>query len=123
MNFFATRELLARLTREDVSAEALRFRDVRRTFVGGVPVILLRLSFSGELGYEIYCEPQFHLALFEQIERQVQSKGPFQGASAHAMQQGVLLVAEDPDKVRVSQGARCPALARARDAHPVGAGG
>ena len=65
-----SRELLARLTREDVSAEALRFRDVRRTFVGGVPVILLRLSFSGELGYEIYCEPQFHLALFEQIERQ-----------------------------------------------------
>src|SRR5689334_5233269 len=50
----------------------------------------------------------------EQIERQVQSKGPFQGASAHAMQQGVLLVAEDPDKVRVSQGARCPAYAPVR---------
>ena len=29
----------------------------------------------------------------EQIERQVQSKGPFVGASGHAMQQGVLLVA------------------------------
>ena len=50
----------------------------------------------------------------EQIERQVQSKGPFLGASAHAMQQGVLLVAEDPDKVRVSQGARCPAYAPVR---------
>ena len=45
----------------------------------------------------------------EQIERQVQSKGPFQGAGAHAMQQGVLLVAEDQDKVKVTQGARCPA--------------
>ena len=63
-----SRELLQRITREDVSAAAFRFRDVRRTFVGGVPVVLVRLSFSGELGFEIYCEPQFHLALFEQIE-------------------------------------------------------
>ena len=50
----------------------------------------------------------------EQIERQVQSKGPFQGAGAHAMQQGVLLVAEDQDKVKVTQGARCPAQAPVR---------
>src|SRR6187401_1451306 len=33
----------------------------------------------------------------EQIERQVQTKGPFQGAGSHAMQQGVLLVADDMD--------------------------
>ncbi|MBH0184379.1 MAG: hypothetical protein HP477_02860, partial [Nitrospira sp.] len=50
----------------------------------------------------------------EQIERQVQSTGPFQGAGAHAMQQGILLVAEDPDKVKVTQGARCPAHAPVR---------
>ncbi|MBM4231211.1 MAG: FAD-dependent oxidoreductase [Gammaproteobacteria bacterium] len=63
-----SRELLQRITRDDVSAAKLRFRDVRRSFVGGVPVILVRLSFSGELGYEIYCEPQFQLALFEALE-------------------------------------------------------
>ena len=62
-----SRELLQRLTRDDVSATGMKFRDARRTFVGGVPVILLRLSFSGELGYEIYTEPQFHLALWEQL--------------------------------------------------------
>ena len=50
----------------------------------------------------------------EQIERQVQTKGPFQGAGAHAMQQGILLVAEDQDKVKVTQGARCPAQAPIR---------
>jgi manganese oxidase len=50
----------------------------------------------------------------EQIERQVQSKGPFQGAGSHAMQQGVLLVAEDQDKVKVGQGSRCPASAPVR---------
>src|SRR5256712_11087117 len=50
----------------------------------------------------------------EQIERQVNSKGQFVRASGHAMQQGVLLVAEDPDKVKVNQGSRCPANAPVR---------
>ncbi len=62
------RELLARITRLDVSHNALKFRDVRETVVGGVPVTLLRLSFSGELGFEIYCAPQFQLRLWEAIE-------------------------------------------------------
>lgn len=62
------RQLLQRITREDVSAQGLTFRSIRRTVVGGVPAYLVRLSFSGELGYEIYCEPQYHLALWEQIE-------------------------------------------------------
>lgn len=63
-----SRELLARITRDDVSAEAFKFRDLRQTFVGGVPVILNRISFSGELGYEIYCRPQYLLRLAEAIE-------------------------------------------------------
>jgi dimethylglycine dehydrogenase len=62
-----SRELLSRITREDVSGEALKFRDIRRTFVGGVPAIASRISFSGELGYEIYCAPQFQLRLYEAI--------------------------------------------------------
>ncbi|UCH75386.1 MAG: FAD-dependent oxidoreductase [Rhodospirillales bacterium] len=65
-----SRQLLAGLCREDVSTEALKFRDIRRTFVGGVPALLGRLSFSGELGYEIYCAPQFQLKLFERIEEE-----------------------------------------------------
>ncbi len=63
-----SRELLSRITRDDVSADALKFRDTRKTFVGGVPVVLNRLSFSGELGYEIYCRPQYLIRLAEEIE-------------------------------------------------------
>lgn len=63
-----SRGLLQRITREDVGAEAFRFRDLRQTFVGGVPAILNRISFSGELGYEIYCKPQYLLCLAETIE-------------------------------------------------------
>jgi dimethylglycine dehydrogenase len=61
------RELLSRITREDVSSEGLRFRDIRRTFIGTVPATLLRLSFSGELGFEIYVEPEYQLKLYEEI--------------------------------------------------------
>ena len=46
----------------------MKFRDCRMTFVGGVPVILNRISFSGELGYEIYCRPQYLIKLAEAIE-------------------------------------------------------
>ncbi|MEM9277861.1 MAG: FAD-dependent oxidoreductase [Pseudomonadota bacterium] len=63
-----SRELLSRITRDDVSAESFKFRDLRQTTVGGVPVILNRISFSGELGYEIYCKPQYLLRLSEAVE-------------------------------------------------------
>ena len=62
------RALLERIVREDVSAEAFRFRDIRQTHVGGAPAILSRISFSGELGYEIYVAPHYQIALAEAIE-------------------------------------------------------
>ncbi len=63
-----SRDLLARISRDDVTSEGFRFRDIRRTFVGGVPAILARLSFSGELGYEIYVAPEYQRRLAEAIE-------------------------------------------------------
>jgi len=63
-----SRELLSRLTREDVSSDAFKFRDIKDTFIGGVPALCVRLSFTGELGYEIYVAPQFQLKLFEEIQ-------------------------------------------------------
>ena len=62
-----SRELLQRLTREDVSATAFRFMDIRRMEIGGVAAIVARVSFTGELGYEIYCAPDYLLALHEAI--------------------------------------------------------
>jgi dimethylglycine dehydrogenase len=70
-----SRELLSRITRDDVSDAALKFRDIRETFVAGVPVILSRISFSGELGFEIYCAPQFQMKLFEAIEAEGRDLG------------------------------------------------
>ncbi|SLN18414.1 4-methylaminobutanoate oxidase (formaldehyde-forming) [Roseovarius litorisediminis] len=63
-----SRALLQKITRKDVSAEGFKFRDLEQTYVGSVPVVLNRISFSGELGYEIYCKPQYLIRLSEAIE-------------------------------------------------------
>ena len=63
-----SRELISKISREDFSNKGFKFRDTRETFVGGVPVIVNRISFTGELGYEIYTAPQFQIKLFEEIE-------------------------------------------------------
>jgi sarcosine oxidase subunit alpha len=48
------RELLSRLTDLDLSAEAFTYLDAKRGLVAGVPCLLLRIGFVGELGYEIH---------------------------------------------------------------------
>ena len=48
------RDLLADCTRDDVTA--LRFMDVRRMTIGQVACIVQRVSYTGDLGYEIYCD-------------------------------------------------------------------
>ena len=63
-----SRELLKRITRDDVSKGSFRFRDIRQTYIGNVPAIIIRMSFSGELGYEIYCKPHYLIKLAENIE-------------------------------------------------------
>jgi dimethylglycine dehydrogenase len=70
-----SRELLSKLTREDVSSDAFKFRDIRDTFIAGVPALCVRISFTGELGYEIYVAPQYQLKLFEEIEEAGQDLG------------------------------------------------
>ncbi len=78
-----SRELLSRISRDDVSAGGLKFRDIRRTFVGGVPAISTRLSFSGELGYEIYVAPEYQIKLYDAITEAGEDLGlKFYGARA-----------------------------------------
>jgi len=50
------RDLLARVTRSDVSGAAFRFMDVRPMTVGMADCIVQRVSYTADLGYEIYCD-------------------------------------------------------------------
>ena len=48
------RDVLAACTRADVSATALRFMDARSIDVGPYQALVQRVSYTGDLGYEIY---------------------------------------------------------------------
>jgi dimethylglycine dehydrogenase len=62
-----SRALLQTLTRDNLDKDNFKFSEIRETSLAGVPVILVRLSFSGELGYEIYCKPVYLRKLHQAI--------------------------------------------------------
>lgn len=62
-----SRDLLARLTRDDVSNQAFPFMAFRRLEVGLVPALVGRLSYTGELGYEFWVKPEYQLALLDRL--------------------------------------------------------
>ena len=51
------RKVLEKLTWEDVSNEAFRFMDFRRMDLASCPCMVNRISYTGDLGYEIWMEP------------------------------------------------------------------
>ena len=61
------KELLSRVTRTDVSTEAFPFLSVRRMDVGSAPAIVCRISYTGDLGYEIYVPTDYQVALYQAL--------------------------------------------------------
>ncbi|GAB4226645.1 MAG: sarcosine oxidase subunit alpha [Kiloniellaceae bacterium] len=63
-----SREVLAAVVDDiDMSNEALPFMGVRKGHLSGVPVLVARLSFSGELAYEVYCGAHHGEAVWTRI--------------------------------------------------------
>jgi len=62
-----SRKLAQSLTRDDLSNEALGYFKFKSTYLGHVPVMLCRLSYVGELGYEIYTTADFALKLWDTL--------------------------------------------------------
>jgi len=60
-----SRALLQGLVREDLSAMAFPFLSFARMDVGMVPALVGRISFTGELGYEIWVTSEYQRALYE----------------------------------------------------------
>ena len=63
-----SREVLAALTDHDVSNAAFRFMDHRAMDVAGVPAMVNRLSYTGDLGYEIWVEPCYLRTLYRAVQ-------------------------------------------------------
>jgi dimethylglycine oxidase len=59
------RDLVQPLSREDFSNEALKYFRAMPARIGGVPVTAMRLSYVGELGWEIYTSAEYGLRLWD----------------------------------------------------------
>lgn len=61
------REVLQKLTHLDLSDHAFPFMSVREIDLGMAPVILGRVSYTGDLGYEIWMKPEYQRYLFDAL--------------------------------------------------------
>ena len=61
------RDVLAAVTPDDVSGAALPFGWGRELDVGGRPVWAQRISYVGELGYEIFAEPAWGVQVWDRL--------------------------------------------------------
>jgi len=96
-----SREVLAKLTDEDLSAEAFPYMNVRQTVVAGIPVRLLRVGFVGELGYEIHAPAHSGEALWDALMEAGAEHGikPF-GVECQRLlrlEKGHIIVSQDTD--------------------------
>ncbi|MEJ1161263.1 GcvT family protein [Prosthecomicrobium sp. N25] len=62
-----SRDLLARLAQRDVSAAAFRFMDIARFDVGRFPATVGRVTYTGDLGYEIWVRPEHLRGLWDLV--------------------------------------------------------
>jgi 4-methylaminobutanoate oxidase (formaldehyde-forming) len=61
------RDVLAALTRDDVSNAGFPFGQARRLSVAGAPVLALRVTYVGELGWELHVPVEFAVTLYENL--------------------------------------------------------
>jgi glycine cleavage system aminomethyltransferase T len=61
------REILRPLTPADLGNEAFPYMSTQELVVGDVPVRALRVTFVGELGWELYCPAEYGLALWRAL--------------------------------------------------------
>ncbi len=79
--------LLQTLTRTDLSSAAFPFLSFRALDVGMIPALVGRISFSGELGYEIWVTSEYQRALYELLTAAGRAHGlrPFGGRALNSM--------------------------------------
>lgn len=67
------RDVLTACTRDNVAD--MRFMDLRRATVGMVDCLIQRVSYTGDLGYEIYCDPMAQRSLWKTLWEEGQKHG------------------------------------------------
>ena len=83
----SSRAVLQSVTDADVSAEAFKFMDIREIDLGMAPVVVGRLTFTGDLGYEIWCGPDYQRYLYDLLTEAGKPHGmrPFGSRALNAL--------------------------------------
>jgi glycine cleavage system aminomethyltransferase T/glycine/D-amino acid oxidase-like deaminating enzyme len=71
----AARDILQPLTTADLGSEAFPYMRAREIAVGPVPCLALRVTYVGELGWELYCPTEFGLRLWDVVWRAGEEHG------------------------------------------------
>jgi 4-methylaminobutanoate oxidase (formaldehyde-forming) len=61
------REILQPLTESDLSHEAFGYMSAKEINVGAVPCLAVRVTFVGELGWELYCPCEYAVGLWDSL--------------------------------------------------------
>jgi sarcosine oxidase subunit alpha len=97
----ARRVLEPLVTGIDLSAAALPHMAIGRGKICGVPLLLFRVSFTGELGFEINVPADFGAAVWEQVHAAGQAHGmvPYGTETMHVLraEKGYIIVGQDTD--------------------------
>jgi sarcosine oxidase subunit alpha len=107
-----SREVLARLTDMDLSRDVFPYLGAREGRVAGVPALLLRIGFVGELGYEIHYPAEYGVHLWDALLEAGQEFGihPF-GVEAQRvlrLEKQHLIVGHDTDALSTPLDAGMP---------------
>ena len=70
-----SREILAAMTGEDLSTEVFPFRASRFLDIGPVPVRVVRVTYMGELGYELYIPTEYSHAAHDALVAGIRAAG------------------------------------------------
>ncbi|WP_119167927.1 sarcosine oxidase subunit alpha family protein [Algihabitans albus] len=95
------RKLLGRFTDLDLSPEAFGFMEVKNAEVMGIPARIFRISFTGELSYEINVPASYGHAVWEAFMRDGETYGitPFGTETMHVLraEKGFIIVGQETD--------------------------
>lgn len=95
------RAVFEALTDDDVSAETLPFMSYIETTMAGVPARLYRISFSGELAYEVAAPSHYGKHLWDAVLAEVKSQGGcvYGTEALHIMraEKGFIMIGDETD--------------------------
>ncbi|UCJ17350.1 sarcosine oxidase subunit alpha [Pseudomonas sp. MM211] len=96
-----SRKLLAEVTDIDLDKDAFPFMTWKEGTVGGVPARVFRISFTGELSYEVNVQANYALGVWEKIIAAGQKHGltPYGTETMHVLraEKGFIIVGQDTD--------------------------